>query len=62
MSGGVVGSRFVKKKHANFSRWVTHGARSVEMLARTYPSLSAEDDAEVLAIISEYLAAPLAVD
>ncbi len=62
MSGGVVGNRFVKKKHANFSQWVTHGARSVEMPARPYLGLSAEDDGEVLAIISDYLTAPLAAN
>lgn len=59
MSGGVVGNRFVKKRHSNFSQWVTHGARSVEMPARPYLGLSTEDETEVLAIIADYLAEPL---
>lgn len=61
MSAGVVGNRFVKK-HVNFSQWVTHGVRSVEMPARHYLGLSAKDDAEVLATISDYLTAPLAAN
>lgn len=59
ISGGVVGNRFVKKKHSNLSQWMTHGARSVEIPTRPYLGLSAEDEAEVLAIISEYLTTPM---
>lgn len=53
--GGVVGNRFVKKSKSNFSQWVTHGARSVEMPARPYLGLSSEDEAEILEIVAGYL-------
>lgn len=62
MSGGVVGNRFVEKVYVNFSQCVTHGARSGEMPARPSPGLSAEDDTEVLAMISECLTAPQAAN
>ncbi|MGE7992543.1 phage virion morphogenesis protein [Pseudomonas sp. NPDC089554] len=53
--GGVVGNRFVKKRQSNFSQWVTHGARSVEMPARPYLGLSSEDETEILEIVAAYL-------
>lgn len=53
--GGVVGNRFMKKKHSNFAQWVSHGARSVEMPARPYLGLSGEDRTELLEIVSSYL-------
>lgn len=53
--GGVVGNRFVKKRQSNFSQWVTHGARSIEMPARPYLGLSSEDEAEILEIVATYL-------
>lgn len=53
--GGVVGNRFVKKRQSNFSQWVTHGARSVEMPARPYLGLSNEDETEILEIVATYL-------
>lgn len=56
---GVVGNRFVKRSKSNFSQWVTHGARTAEMPARPYLGLSSEDDAEILAIVAEYLSEPL---
>lgn len=54
---GSVGNRFVKKRHSNFSQWVTHGAHSTEMPARPYLGLSSEDETEILAIIQDYLQA-----
>jgi len=53
--GGVVGNRFVKKRQSNFSQWVSHGARTVEMPARPYLGLSAEDETELLEIVGAYL-------
>lgn len=53
--GGVVGNRFVKKSKSNFSQWVTHGARTVEMPARPYLGLSTEDETRILEIVSDYL-------
>ncbi|UCZ84450.1 phage virion morphogenesis protein [Pseudomonas sp. L5B5] len=53
--GGVVGNRFVKKRQSNFSQWVTHGARSVEMPARPYLGLSSEDEVEIVEIVGAYL-------
>jgi len=56
---GTVGNRFVKRSKSNFAQWVTRGAHSTEMPARPYLGLSSEDDAEILAIISDYLSEPL---
>jgi phage virion morphogenesis protein len=56
---GVVGNRFVKRNKSNFAQWVTRGAHSAEMPARPYIGLSSEDDAEILAIVADYLLAPL---
>lgn len=53
--GGVVGNRFVKKRHSNFAQWVTHGARTTQMPARPYLGLSHEDELEVAAIVGAYL-------
>ncbi|MHB2082135.1 phage virion morphogenesis protein [Pseudomonas asiatica] len=53
--GGVVGNRFVKKRHSNFSQWVTHGARTTQMPARPYLGLSHEDETEVMEIVGSYL-------
>lgn len=56
---GTVGNRFVRRNKSNFAQWITRGAHSAEMPARPYLGLSSEDDAEILAIISDYLSAPL---
>jgi phage virion morphogenesis protein len=56
---GEVGNRFVKKSKSNFAQWVTRGAHSTEMQARPYLGLSADDDTEILQILSDYLSEPL---
>lgn len=52
---GRVGTRFVKKKHANFAQDVAMGERSVHMPARPFIGVSTKDEAEILARIYEHL-------
>lgn len=56
---GSVGNRFVKKRQSNFAQWITRGSHDTEIKARPYLGLSAEDDAEILVIIRNYLLEPV---
>ncbi|WP_241494345.1 phage virion morphogenesis protein [Pseudomonas asplenii] len=56
---GVVGNRFVSRSRSNFAQWATRGAHSADIVARPYLGLSSDDDAEIIAIISDYLSSPL---
>ncbi|WP_160286837.1 phage virion morphogenesis protein [Pseudomonas knackmussii] len=59
---GSVGNRFVSKRKSNFAQWVTRGASVSDIAARPYLGLSSEDEAEVLAIVAEYLVGGLEED
>lgn len=47
---GQVGNRFVKKKRSNFAQWATIGAYQINIPARPFLGLSAEDRQEILEI------------
>lgn len=51
---GEVGNRFASRKKANFEQWATLPAHEIKMPARPWLGLSVDDEAEVLAIISDH--------
>lgn len=57
---GQVGNRFVKKSKSNFAQGVTLPAQEIAIPARPWLGLSAQDDAEVLGMLSDDLRARLA--
>lgn len=52
---GEVGPRFVNKRRANFSQWVTLGPYTIKIPARPWLGTSSQDDDELLAIANKHL-------
>jgi len=52
---GLVGNRFVKKRRSNFAQWVTIAAYSIAMPARPFLGVSADDEQDILDLVSDHL-------
>lgn len=58
---GEVGPRFVNKRRANFSQWVSLGPYTIKIPARPWLGTSPQDDDELLAIANKHLERALSV-